>query len=54
MASLPLILLFFGGLILLFVLGNLISHLFNLDQYYEDVNPRENTDVHLIKSSNPL
>lgn len=36
MAGFIFILKFFGGLILLFVVGTLIGHLLKLDKYYED------------------
>jgi len=37
MACILLILMLFGGLILLFGLGYLIGHLLKLDKYYEDM-----------------
>jgi hypothetical protein len=33
---------FFGGLILLFVIGGLIGHLLKLDKYYDDLQKSNN------------
>lgn len=44
MASFPLIVIFFGGLFLLFVFGRCIGHLFKLDKYFENDQPSENVD----------
>jgi hypothetical protein len=37
MTGLLLILKLLGGLILLFILGGIVGHLFKLDKYYEDI-----------------
>jgi hypothetical protein len=37
MTNLVLILKFFGGLILLFIFGIIVGHLFKLDKYYKDI-----------------
>lgn len=42
MTSLSIILTLFGGLILLFLLGRTIGHLFKLDKYYEDMQKHNN------------
>jgi hypothetical protein len=45
MTSLLLILKLFGGLILLFILGGTIGHLFKLDKYYEDIHKNKNENI---------
>ena len=45
MTCLLLILKLFGGLILLFILGRTIGHLFKLDKYYEDIHKYQNEKI---------
>jgi HAMP domain-containing protein len=45
MASLLLILKLFGGLILLFLLGRTIGHLFKLDEFYKDIHKYQNIRI---------
>jgi len=45
MTGFLLILKLFGGLILLFILGRIIGHLFKLDKYYEDIHKNKNEKI---------
>jgi hypothetical protein len=45
MNGLFLILKLFCGLVLLFLLGLAIGHLFNLDKYYEDIHKNKNENI---------
>jgi hypothetical protein len=45
MTGLLLILKLFSGLILLFILGRTIGHLFKLDKYYEDIHKNKNENI---------
>jgi hypothetical protein len=45
MTVLLLILKLFGGLILLFILGRIIGHLFKLDKYYEDIHKYKKENI---------
>ena len=45
MTDVLLILKLFGGLILIFILGQTIGHLFKLDKYYEDIHKNKNEKI---------
>jgi|GEM_PF-1374344 len=45
MTSLLLILKLFGGLIILFIFGRIVGHLFKLDKYYEDMEKHKNKNI---------
>jgi hypothetical protein len=45
MTDILLILKLFGGLILLYILGRTIGHLFKLDKYYEDIHKNKNENI---------
>jgi hypothetical protein len=45
MTDLLLILKLFGDLILLFILGRIVGHLFKLDKYYEDIHKYKNENI---------
>lgn len=50
MGSFILILEFFGGLILLFGIGTLISHMLKLDKYYDEYQKNR----HLVKDNDEI
>lgn len=50
MTNLILILMLFGGLILLFLLGRMIGHLFKLDEYYEDIEKHKNENIQRLNN----
>lgn len=45
MTCILLILKLFGGLILLFLFGRTIGHLFSLDEFYEDIHRYQNERI---------
>jgi len=45
MNDLLLIIKLFCGLILLYILGRTIGHLFKLDKYYEDIHKNKNENI---------